>query len=87
LFGVINTVIGFIGSIISIQSEIGVFGVIASIGLAIGIFIVVYIFYIIPYSEEISPSDAKITTTGNQSPGIVIGDYEVNINERPRNRN
>lgn len=84
---VINAVIGFIGSLISIQSTIGFIGVIASIGLAIVIFVVGYVFYIIPYPEETTPSDVKISTKGNHSPGIVMGDYKVKINDRPRNRN
>jgi hypothetical protein len=83
---VINAVIGFIGSLISINSAIGLIGIIASICAAIVIFIVGYFFYIIPCSEEITPSDVKISTKGNHSPGIVMGDYKVKINDRPRNR-
>ena len=84
---IVSGVIGFIGSIVSIWAELGYGGLIVSIGIAIIIFILGYKYFLKPTHDNITPSKVEIITQGDQSPGIVAGNFKVNMHERPRNKN
>ena len=84
---IVSGVVGFIGSIVSIWVELGYGGVIVSIGIAFIFFILGYKFFIKPLPENIKPSKVEIVTHGDQSPGMVAGNFKVNLHERPRNKN
>jgi len=84
---IVSGVIGFIGSLVSIWAELGYIGVIISLGIACLAFILGYKLFATSSNEESNPPKVKIVTHGDQSPGIVAGNFKVNMDERPRNKN
>lgn len=86
LFIIIGSVIGFIGSLASIFSVLGYSGCIVSIITAIICYFIAIKFFRDSLNEYMYPG-IKVKTHGNQSPGIVGGDYRVNVDDGPRDKN
>jgi hypothetical protein len=51
------------------------------------VFVFGYKFFVKHPLEDTKNPNVEIVTHGNQSPGIVVGNYEVKMHERPRNKN
>ena len=83
----LSGIIGVIGSLVSIWSVFGYFGIIVSITISLILLIIGYKFYTESSQEERQSVNMNIVTHGNQSPGVVTGNYQVFKNERPRTKN
>lgn len=83
LIATLGFVIGIIGSFITIYTAVGILGFLISFIIAGICWLISFKLYRDSSNDNVVNPNINIKTHGNQSPGIVGGDYKVVKNERP----